>query len=243
MPIADDLAQFDPEPAEELAALELHQPMVEPQINPAEPLLPDQEQMLNPPPNQQPAQDPVQLVQQPNHQDPVLENNNHLEPDLNVPTEQLPELCSKSTQFPSFISFRNNTERVVDIYWVDYKGHCVHYKSLEPNNRISVNTYETHPWVFRDQTSRAKLVVNNNQVFMPRHFTKALRSDPSGDVRPFRVCYDITIPIYSLKERATQVVLSLAQSEANIGQLELPAILRKELLRAVHHRDTGAITP
>ena len=50
---------------------------------------------------------------------------------------------------PVEVLFRNETERPVEIYWVDFAGNEKHYGTLQPRAQYAQPTYATHPWRFR----------------------------------------------------------------------------------------------
>ncbi|XP_018027900.1 von Hippel-Lindau disease tumor suppressor [Hyalella azteca] len=152
-----------------------------------------------------------------------------------------PLLRSMNSDLPSFVTFQNRTERPVDVYWVNFAGKSVLYKTLPAQSKLSVNTYETHPWIFRDHQTRAKLVVNCQEVFTPKHYIGALGVDAANEVAPLRQTFDITIPIYTLKDCATQVLLNHVCDRDKLHQLHLPSTLLQELQSAADLRDsTGA---
>jgi len=108
------------------------------------------------------------------------------------------------------------------VYWINYRGKYVHYKVLSPGQRLSVNTWETHPWLFLDHATRASLVVLNKRVFLPQYIER--------DGEPLPVTYRISIPLYSLKERAIQALLASLGPDPRPLLAQLPQTLRHELL-------------
>ena len=75
----------------------------------------------------------------------------------------------------NFVSWRISA--ITRITWVSVKPRLwtnatenFLIQSVPPGHCFNINTYETHPWIFRDRVSRAKLVVNNKEVFMPKHY-------------------------------------------------------------------------
>ena len=71
----------------------------------------------------------------------------------------------------SFILFKNNTGRKVDIFWLDYTGHKVKYGTLRPGDQRRQTTYVSHPWIFRDSNTFDVLVANKkHRVFFPEAF-------------------------------------------------------------------------
>ncbi|XP_048462203.1 von Hippel-Lindau disease tumor suppressor-like [Rhincodon typus] len=81
---------------------------------------------------------------------------------------------------------------------------------------------ERHPWMFRDAVSDDRLLVNGHEVFVP----------PPGQVneigQPCYIMVNITIPVYTLKERCLQVVRSLVKRE-DYRNLEIVGSLYDEL--------------
>ena len=62
---------------------------------------------------------------------------------------------------PIDISFKNHSEKNVDVYWVDYDGHEIHYGALEPGAELKQSTFVTHLWRIRlvDTGSRVTEIV------------------------------------------------------------------------------------
>lgn len=58
--------------------------------------------------------------------------------------------CSKEGSRQASITFVNNTNRQVDIYWVNYQCEEVKYNTLRPGQSYRQRTYVTHPWRVRD---------------------------------------------------------------------------------------------
>lgn len=48
------------------------------------------------------------------------------------------------------IRFINKSNEVRKIYWLDYTGNKVHYKTLYPDDSYFQNTFMTHPWLITD---------------------------------------------------------------------------------------------
>ena len=65
----------------------------------------------------------------------------------------------------SYVEFCSRTGRKVDILWLDYQGKKVKYATLQPGQRIFVDTFVTHPWVFRDSETYDVLVANNREKY------------------------------------------------------------------------------
>lgn len=50
---------------------------------------------------------------------------------------------------PAYIRFKNNTSHDVEVIWINFNNIEKIYCILPPNKFVDVNTYSTHPWVFR----------------------------------------------------------------------------------------------
>ncbi|UXI18380.1 hypothetical protein NH340_JMT04323 [Sarcoptes scabiei] len=59
-------------------------------------------------------------------------------------------LKSLNSEIPVKIVIRNQTDRDVAITWIDYDGNEVVYSILASNKNYILNSYVTHPWIFRD---------------------------------------------------------------------------------------------
>jgi len=67
----------------------------------------------------------------------------------------------------SFVRFLNQTQRKVEVIWINYEGARVRYKTLEPQDYFDVNTYVAHPWVFQDAKTREYLLVDSKDIYEP----------------------------------------------------------------------------
>lgn len=47
-------------------------------------------------------------------------------------------LRSIESNIRSFVSFKNTTERFVDVYWINFRGENVHYTNLGPGQSFMV---------------------------------------------------------------------------------------------------------
>ena len=69
-------------------------------------------------------------------------------------------LKSLHSHVRSFVLFRNCSERSVDILWVDFQGELVWYGTLQPTEIKMINTFATHPWIFRDPDTGERMQVH-----------------------------------------------------------------------------------
>lgn len=58
------------------------------------------------------------------------------------------------------VYIRNRSSRPVSVFWLNYRGEEQQYFVVEPNQLQDVNTFATHPWVFRDSARNTILPVN-----------------------------------------------------------------------------------
>lgn len=145
------------------------------------------------------------------------------------------DLRSVHSAHKSFIRFHNNTDRKVDIIWINYEGHHIKYKTLLPGSFYDVNTFSTHPWLFIDSETQDKLVVKSKEVFSPEpwyvQFSHLKREEIPRRLERTHVY--ITIPLYSLRQRSLQVVRNNLSQPEDAFKLELPSSLQKELANMV----------
>ncbi|XP_069796010.1 von Hippel-Lindau disease tumor suppressor [Narcine bancroftii] len=131
-------------------------------------------------------------------------------------------LRSHDSRQSSFVTFCNCTGRRVRPVWLNYSGQPVSYAELAAKTGRRVNTYMGHPWMFRDAASDDRLLVNGHEVFV----------SPPGRVnetgQPQYIMINITIPVYTLKERCLQVVRSLVKQE-DYKSLEIAKSLHDDL--------------
>lgn len=145
------------------------------------------------------------------------------------------DLKSKHSSHKSFVRFINNTDRVVDVIWINFEGQHVKYKTLPPSAFFDCNTYVTHPWLFFDSETRDKLVVKNKEVFLPEAWYVQYQHLREEDLplKPDRTLVYITIPVYTLRERSLQVVRNSLSQPEDAFKLELPSTLQRELAAKV----------
>ncbi len=65
--------------------------------------------------------------------------------------------CSREGKRQASITFVNDTDRQVDIYWVNYQCQEVKYNTLSPGQSYRQRTYITHPWRIRDSQTGTTL--------------------------------------------------------------------------------------
>lgn len=60
------------------------------------------------------------------------------------------KLRSQDGLIPAYVTFRNISSGTVYVYWLDYSGIPVFYKSMEPGTAYKQQTYLSHPWMILD---------------------------------------------------------------------------------------------
>jgi von Hippel-Lindau disease tumor supressor len=144
-------------------------------------------------------------------------------------------LRSEHSLHQSFVRFINNSNRTVDVIWINFEGRHVKYKSLQPGVFFDVNTYATHPWVFLDSETQDRLVVRSKEVFLPEqcHVQLVHLRREAFPPMPQRTHVYITIPLYTLRERSLQVVRNSLSQPEDAFKLEVPNTLQRELAAMV----------
>lgn len=60
---------------------------------------------------------------------------------------------SRSGKVTTEITFINQRQQPVKIYWLDYSGKRKFYAQIQPGDRVVQQTYVTHPWVVTDASN------------------------------------------------------------------------------------------
>ncbi|KAG1953129.1 von Hippel-Lindau-like protein [Pimephales promelas] len=131
-------------------------------------------------------------------------------------------LKSLNSNDPTFISFVNKSSRNAKAWWLNFSGKPVSYGDIKPGKTLKMNTYLTHPWIFR-ASDGAKLLANLSEVYFP---TQAQYE--YGYPLYKSVC--VTAPVYSLQEYCARLIRSMVRKE-DICKLEIPNSLRKDISR------------
>ncbi|NXJ09203.1 VHL disease, partial [Odontophorus gujanensis] len=129
------------------------------------------------------------------------------------PGPAAPRLRSANTRELSEVVFNNRSPRAVLPIWVDFEGRPRYYPVLRPRTGRIMHSYRGHLWLFRDAGTHDGLLVNRQELFVA-----------APDVSEA----DITLPVFTLKERCLQVVRSLV-SPGDYRKLDIVRSLYEEL--------------
>ena len=88
---------------------------------------------------------------------------------------------SESSDILAFATFISETNREVNVYWLDYNGDRVRYTTLCPRSIYHIDTFTTHPWIFRDAHTDDILLANNRAVYYPQAWDAEM--DRREDIR------------------------------------------------------------
>ncbi|NXG25507.1 VHL disease, partial [Grallaria varia] len=132
---------------------------------------------------------------------------------LRGPSGLGPVLRSVNTRELSEVVFNNYSPRKVLPVWLDFEGRPRCYPVLQPRTGRVFRSFRGHLWLFRDAGTNDGLLVNQQELFEAApNVTKA----------------DITLPVFSLKERCLQVVRCLV-SPVDYRKLDIVKSLYDEL--------------
>lgn len=138
-----------------------------------------------------------------------------------------PELCSREAAKHAFVIFMNLSRLPVQIYWIGYRCELVFYGKLVTGARKPMNTFETHPWIFKNFAGEL-MCVRNREVFWPIAAT-AVDEAPSTVPTYERSIVLIHAPMRTLKRSALISLLPSMKSPADIDRLPIPSTLKHEL--------------
>ncbi|MCI4375040.1 hypothetical protein PGIGA_G00104560 [Pangasianodon gigas] len=133
------------------------------------------------------------------------------------PQQQLPLVRSLISRLPAQVLFCNRSPRTVQLLWINFRGQPESYGELQPQTGRRMNTFVGHPWMFRDAETDDPMLVNNKEMYLPN----ALENGQVSMV-------NITLPVFSLRERCLQVVRKLVRIE-DFSRLEIARSLQEDL--------------
>lgn len=134
------------------------------------------------------------------------------------------KLSSKEANKRVFLNIFNLTTYPVDLIWIDYQGNEQIYATLVGGTRIDVDTFETHPWIFRESRTKRQLAVFEGTPGYPKKVLLPKTYKPTTRKPVF-----ITNPIENLRDicfLALKRTLALKRKTENLEQFDLPLELK-----------------
>ncbi|XP_041725194.2 von Hippel-Lindau disease tumor suppressor [Coregonus clupeaformis] len=132
-------------------------------------------------------------------------------------------LRSLNSDVQTHVNFINRSTRSARAWWLDFSGHPVSYGDIRPSGLLHMDTFLTHPWVFRASPNGAKLVADQQDVYMP-----AAATEYEEDGSPKFLNVVLTAPVYSLQELCLMLIRKLVEEE-DYGRLDIPESLKTDL--------------
>ncbi|XP_063072809.1 von Hippel-Lindau-like protein [Engraulis encrasicolus] len=137
-------------------------------------------------------------------------------------TEGPKPIRSLHSDIPKFVIFVNRTNKLARAWWLDFSGNPVSYGDIPPNGELHMNTFITHPWIFRTTENGAALAANQQDVCYP-----TLEVD----------IVNITTPVYSLYACCLMAIRRLVTSQQDLNILDIPQTLKQDLLSPPNLRE------
>jgi len=80
-------------------------------------------------------------------------------PAQDVSCEELGSIRSKNSDTPAQITFVNHSGALRSILWLDFEGQPKTYASLNADQQVTLDTYQTHPWMVTDGPGNCLMMV------------------------------------------------------------------------------------
>ncbi|XP_054169273.1 protein Vhl-like [Oppia nitens] len=128
-----------------------------------------------------------------------------------------------------FVNFSLNN---VDVLWIDYSGVEKKYITLNSKQQFRINTYLTHPWIFRDSLTKHRLCFDIKYLPLNSNENKTEDSKSNliyvaNDMPRHRVAVlYISQPFYTLRELCFQSMRQKIGSKEDVNSLEIPKVCR-----------------
>ncbi|XP_066524244.1 von Hippel-Lindau-like protein [Hoplias malabaricus] len=137
--------------------------------------------------------------------------------------EERPTLRSLHSDEPTFVTFTNRSEGEARAWWLNFSGEPVSYGDIRPGGSLRMNTFLTHPWIFR-ASDGCKLLIDFREVYFPR----SAQFDENG--HPLFHPVFITTPVYTLQECCSRLIRKMVKKR-DIDNLEIPDFLKEDIRR------------
>jgi len=134
------------------------------------------------------------------------------------------------------IYFANLSVHDVDVIWIDYEGYEVVYKTLRPRQMFKLQTFVSHPWIFRHRLTKRRFLFQTKPQTTCQDIVNSLtfiaQEVPHNEVQVIYI-FDV---FQSLKEKCFQSVyksIGLNGSE-ELNESDIPRALIKEYHKYVN---------
>ncbi|EYB81353.1 hypothetical protein Y032_0386g440 [Ancylostoma ceylanicum] len=129
-----------------------------------------------------------------------------------------------------YVRFFNLTGTDVDVIWINEEGRGIRYGQLKKSQYLDINTYEGHPWIFRESGVGDLLIGQPGRISV--YFPKRENINVIS-----RVCVLITFPLMSLRDWAVRAVANLVEIAPDaLLTLPIPASQIKAIQNLLVHR-------
>lgn len=127
-------------------------------------------------------------------------------------------LKSLNSDIQTYVAFVNRTSRLARAWWLDFSGNPVSYGDISPSQILQMNTFLTHPWIFRVTENGARLTANQQEVYYP-----------TLSEYPNYISVNITTPVYTLRECCLMAIRRFVKRQ-DLNKLDIPEILKHDLM-------------
>jgi len=185
---------------------------------------------------------PYSLVEPPVHciwpGRPMHHRSREVRPTLKPPPPQMMpvKIMSREAGVHTRVHFVNCTTGEVALYWLNYQGREVYYRSLLVGGEFFQPTYLSHPWVMRDKTTHMRLVRRdtNTTVVLPRVDEFTCHVDwPQMQVWPCRLSLHYDSRSTDFVVAAQGLLLAHAAAEKDLKQWDVIRASRSSITRCV----------
>lgn len=131
---------------------------------------------------------------------------------------------------PSMIRLYNRSFTKAEIYWINYDGKFTFYKSLNHSDFLDLNTFTTHPWIFKDAYFGERLLAGT-KFLLRGSKVRMLWNNRLRIKIPWRDKIDIVMPMRTLKNLAMKEIVRRLNDANRISDLRLPSTLNEDLTK------------
>ena len=153
------------------------------------------------------------------------------------------DLQSIESKEKVYVRFKNCTDRMVELLWIDFTGCFKRYHLLRKDQFVDINTFKTHPWMAVDVHTKDRLHIAKRFRYMPTPCAQIfLRMYPVVPVKR-RVVVAITLPVHSLRYQALLTVKNYFRNPNDVDVLDIPQNVRDDLKKLIIIRNKFVLIP